>query len=239
MITRIDNFISKEECQKVSDSLRNIPSECFKDHSYIFILGTNLYEYKDINQYRKSAMKTNVVLQNNFQWLYDKVKLKLSQVLSCDVEYDDTFSFPGFQLYPYNEQVHTKSPARIWHYDDEKLGFPIRPVDYDITITLLIETPGVSSYQYFPCTHSLYTTEKKTVCKEHVHLKSWQTCPNPDCQLNDNAMETIFYDVGTMVITKDRYLHRIGPTEFHDETKQRITLQGHGYFKNNKLYLHW
>lgn len=239
MITRLDNFICREECQKVSDILKTIPKECFIDHSYIFMLGTNLYQYKDINEYKKHAETTNVLLNKNFDWLYKRVQKKLSDKLNCEVDYDIRFSLPGFQLYPYNEELHTKSPARIWHYDDEKLGFPVRPVDYDITITLLIENPGVSTYQYFPCTHSLYTAEKTAFCKEHVHLKSWQKCTNPNCELLDEYIETLFYDVGTMVITKDRYLHRIGPTEFYDKTKQRITMQGHGYFKNNKLWLHW
>jgi hypothetical protein len=232
------NVLSKEECKSVSDRLKEIPHDKFKDHKLLKILGTNLYECENFNQYILESQKTNIVLER-FKDVYDKVAVAISKSLNVTVEYNKSFSLPGFQLYYFDETLHKKSPARIWHYDDEKLGFPVRPVDYDITITMLIENPGLSTYQYFPQTHSLYTREKPSVCKEHVHLKSWQKCTNPNCELTDDKIETICYEEGVMVLTRDRYLHRIGPTEFHDETKQRITLQGHGYFKNNKLYLHW
>jgi hypothetical protein len=238
MITKIRNILSTEDCLKISDIIKTIPEENFTPQMRVKILGNTLYQFKNFNEYSKASIQTNKLLKTNFSFMYDKVLFNLSKELNCQVEYNDHLSLPGFQIYSYDD-VHNKMPARKWHYDDEKLGFPIRPVDYDVTLTILIENPGKVTYDYFPCTHSLYSENKTYVCEQHVHLSCNVECQNPNCKLTDDKIQRIEYDVGMMIITKDRYLHRIGPTDFYDKSKQRITLQGHGYFKNNKLYLHW
>lgn len=238
MIKQIKNIFTQDECADIVDRLSNLPADVFKQHMRLKILGTNLYDYTNFRDYIKPAETNNKVLEQNFEWLYFKLQARLSEELGMEVRFNTKFSLPGFQMYSYDEK-HEVAPAREWHYDDEKLGFPIRPVDRDITFTILIENPGKSTYNYFPCTESLYTREKQYMCKDHVHLKSNQVCINPNCELTEDKIETVEYEVGTMLLTYDRYLHRIGPTEFQDKNKRRITMQGHGYIKGNVLYLHW
>jgi hypothetical protein len=229
---------TQDECDSIVDRLNHLPADAFKQHIRSRILGTNLYEYTNFRDYIEPSKKNNKVLEQNFKWMYVKLQARLSEELGIEVRYNDKLSLPGFQMYSYDEK-HEVAPASIWHYDDEKMGFPVRPVDRDLTFTILIENPGKSTYNYFPCTGSLYTKENHAFCKDHVHLKCNQTCANPNCELTDDKMKTVEYEVGSMLLTYDRYLHRIGPTEFHDKNKTRITLQGHGYIKDNVLYLHW
>ena len=175
--------------------------------------------------------------QIKFDLPVHQLLLTKMSMLFKTVKYMNTMSKPGFQI------MDSNGP-RIWHYDDEKDSYNYTEEFNDYTdltyfdklysLTIML-TDGEFTYNYFPETISEYTPERHAHCKDHVWLIG-DDCKNKDCNLKEYT--TIKYGKGDLILTGDRFFHRIGPSVYTN-SQERITLQGHGVLKDDVFYMYW
>lgn len=233
MIKVYKNFLTEHECGKIHSSVLEHQQD-WKTYSDIKVYG---------NSYFRHLLKTNFNADTayslykadrdiEFPWLYELLLERFSNLLQC--QYTSNFCKPAFQI------VNQATP-RIWHYDDEKLRYPYKVefpdytdssyFDNYYTLTIMI-SKGDFTYDYYPETYSEYKNEPMYYCRKH-HGLIGDEC---DCDLKD--YKTIKYSVGDLVLTKGRYLHRVGSSKYSLD-EQRMTIQGHIVAKNNIHYLYW
>jgi hypothetical protein len=232
MIQIYNNFLQKSECSDIQD--------------FVLQNRTNWLNYNDLwvygNSYKrhllKSAFRINPACSlyfshKNFEcdWLYNTLIEKFSKIFKC--QYSTVFAKPGFQI------VDQESP-RVWHYDDEIVRYPYHKefpdyknsayFDNFYTMVIMI-SDGKFTFDYYPQTFDAYKESPVYYCAKHVNLIG-NTC---DCDLKE--YKTINYQIGDLLLIKNRYLHRIGLSEFIQDA--RITLNGNIVEKQGIHYLYW
>lgn len=250
MIIFEENFFELPLCLSVAKTVQNEKSRYYY-REWIHTLWYNIYQSLQevgiqdcFENYKEKREKINQYMWDTFWDIYQILLQKMSNLLWVKCKYCDELILPWFQI------ITSDFPwSRIWQYDDEKTLFNWNKIfswersmedwlEDSITFTIMIECPQESSYDYFPQTYSQYTKNREQkVCTSHVHL-TWDICPDGDCLLK-NSYETIQYKTGSLLLTKNRYLHRVGKSYFSNRGSYRITFQWHGILYNNILYLYW
>lgn len=244
----IEDFFTESECNNALAMLRQ--SEPFWQKCYqtgMYILGNSLFRkvnFREGQVYYGSYFEDNIyffeqaeILKNNLSKLFNKVK------------FTEHFSRPGFQIIKRNKE---KQPS-VWHYDNMITMFPynVEFDDYNFDfssyfdeyyIFTLMLSDGLGSFDYYPETESSFgkdivdAAQTTPICKEHVNLVG-DKCNNDSCKLK--SYKTINYSKGSLLVQKERVLHRVGNRDIDGTDGIRATLQTYGVVKNNTLYLFW
>jgi len=261
LIKVINNFFTKEECQKIVESIifkkdhwTYYPTPLtLKEHKGAYILGNSLYRNLLASNFIPSAGKVKYVDQNiinkaheNYykrkkeieaiedKWVFDLLLQKFKEKLDMNCFYMHNFSKPGFPIL-------TETLSKSWHYDDEKKLYPYNkefPDYIDLTyfdeystITIML-SKGDFTFDYYENTSTKYNQNNTPPhCKDHAIEGICNNC-------NLGQYKTINYEPGDLVLQLDRMLHRSGKS-IYNQDKYRITIQGHCVKKDNKYYLYW
>ena len=244
MILHVRSFYSVNEAKTLKESIESIRSDWrfYPDRKLgatnaIYVYGRSLFRHLVENKFdswksRDSYLKDTFTPEIEY---LDVLRSKMSATLGGGVEYFSRLAHPGFQIV-------TEGTPRIWHYDDEKSRYP-----YDVefpeyrgfdgffddlyTFTIMLSS-GKFTYNYYPQTLSKYKSQPEYYCSKHHGLLG------DECDCDLKTYETIEYEQGDMIIAKDRYLHRVGSSEYTSD-RERITMQGQIAKKNNTYYLYW
>lgn len=241
MIKVYKNFLTQVECSQIlkyvlenKDDWDNYPDTKLGATSSISVYGNSYFRHLLKNNFNTTRALQDYNNHRNLDnpWMYNLLLERFNQLFEC--KYTETLAKPAFQI------INDTTP-RVWHYDDEKTKynykteFPestgIEYFDSVYTMTIMISS-GNFTYNYYPETLSRYTSIPKYYCNKHHGLVG-DIC---DCDLHN--YQTINYSVGDLILTKDRYLHRVGASSYTNDIN-RITLQGHIVSKKDIHYLYW
>lgn len=248
MFKMIDYFFTPDECDRISKTVKdneNLWYQC--PHTNMYILGNSLFRKIEFTD---NGLEFGTYFEDGY-FDTDAIDLLISKLNKYygRIEFITGFSRPGFQIIKLNED---KKPS-VWHYDNMITCFPFERYfkDYDgnfeeyfeeklIFTTIL--TDGEFSFDYYPETLSKFgkdfyeSSSIKPICESHANLVG-DECTNPNCELKE--FKTVKYRKGSMLLQKERILHRVGMKDLNGTDSLRITLQCYGVVKNDVLYLLW
>jgi hypothetical protein len=178
-----------------------------------------------LDAYTKIAQTLNPVLRENFEWLYERVRGGLEQVLGQPVSYTCECALPGFHIFLFSgDDQSSDRPATRAHFDLQWMhAMPGHPPEETLSFTLLVEEPsGGSSMEIWPA-------HKNAVPSNFNALQYAAT----------HSSRTLRYSPGYMVVHDGLLLHAIGQASIAAPRGTRITLQGHGARSSEGWKLYW
>lgn len=232
MFDEFDLFTT-EECRLICKTVHELqPFWIHRDQKYkqpFYTLGCASYldARPDPADYYEKAPKHNLILKNQFAWVYDKLALALEKVLGKKIIYDDSLARPGFHIFLASKIF--EKPVGSLHCDlqYELLDWKGKGVSFDqpISITASLKLPtwggGMTVWE-------LSHEEVQGMSKEETN-QCIQTRPH----------RLIKYHTGKMVVHSGKMFHQIAPMQNVVEGDERITLQGHGVLKGDAYLLYW
>ena len=263
MITHIHNFFDKNYCQEIAQKIKNPETPRERRYGSIYQIGsTPVWTFMD-NTHKSKGHGRDLLLKlqtqcqkeewskvqkinKSFSDVYSHYAEQIKQHLNLDVVYFNKHARPGFTVVTNDLNI----PYRRWHVDNFQVTSAFWKLfikdfttfddyfDYSLSATLLLENPGSATYDYYSNSYSKYAIAD-FACPEHKNLEADMCSLGNDCHLNNHGYTRIEHQVGSLLITRDQYVHRIGPTRFDFTDKERIALQAFGSVKDNTLYLHW
>lgn len=220
------NFIDPATCGDLVETVLQHRADWIQYNTDISVWGNSYFRHLvavEYNTYQAEPLYYSK--PNTLPPEYKTLLLRSFSGLFKQVAFIPRFGIPGFQI------IQHTAP-RIWHYDDEKIHYPYRSafpeyVDIDYfdqcaTFTIMCSA-GNFTYDYTDESKSVYSRE---------HLGKQQSILAPE------KYKTINYGVGDMILTYNRYLHRVGISDYTKD-KQRISIQGHIVTKGSLAYLYW
>jgi len=232
------DFIDIKECSEISEKIVSLNHLWLKEqkifwkekHPDIFhTLGLPIYQStNNIEVYFEQAYLFNKTLYKYFELLYEKLKNKLSDIIGEKAFYDFNLAIPGFHIFKYNSNEVIKGGCP--HFDLQFLN--------------------LKAYQYSPIDiANVYTfILPLQLPNSGANLKIWdfhynevgRQFQNTDFDLLNSRKSMVHnYSIGKIVIKSGLYCHQIGETNNVENGDMRITLQGHCFKMNEKLYLYW
>ena len=226
-------LISDEYADNLANRVMKLQKHWRKKNPVMYTLGIGSYSEDD---YHSKVLKSNELLENNFQDLY-KILLDYFTQLYPDsqVKYRPDCGLPGFHIFICNKlfsypisSVHTdKQWRKIRHYPHEDLD-----IENTFSFTLTVQLPKSGGGLYIFKDIKPSDSISKFI-------------PNP-ILYNLAQKEKINYRKGHFVLHTGNTTHMIAHSNFSgeekgDETQYRITLQCHGiYDKNNDIWwIYW
>jgi len=218
-----------QECETTRDRVfalreywtRRSDGECF------FTLGAAAYLDAPANRepYLRAAGAINPVLRESFEWLYQRVRTVLEELLGQPVCYDNECALPGFHIFVFRgEDQSSDKPFIRAHFDGQWMdAMPGCQPEETLSFTLPIEQPsGGSSLEIWPV-HS------SNVVPGLDARQYASKCPS----------QTLRYSRGYMVVHDGLLLHAIGGASIATPEGHRITFQGHGIKTSGSWKLYW
>jgi hypothetical protein len=177
--------------------------------------------------YRVKAKKTNLLLKNNFQFLYDKVAETLEKSTGHKVVYEEIFALPGFHIFQQTEMFSYPIASEHFDLQFKELFWGYKDIAYDnpLSFTLAIKLPTEGSgLNYW----DIFYSDVKELSKEKLEEIK-----------NKKEIHYLPYEEGKMVVHSGLMLHQIAPLKKMNPADERITLQGHGLICENTLRVFW
>lgn len=180
-------------------------------------------------KYYEYVEKYNATLETHFEWLYQKVLAKLSDITQKPCHLEQQKALPGFHIFG----IHPRfmKPVGSIHYDYQfeylKWDQPdlINFEDQTISFTLALELPsGQAGLHIWP----EYSDRKKlNIAALHRLIEEDKVQPPEFHQ----------YQEGNIIVHTGNTLHQIAPLTQMIKGERRITLQGHAVLHQEKGYL--
>ena len=189
-------------------------------------------EYKDPKDtYQQKAARLNPLLEENFDWLYQRVQQRLETLLNAPVSYKQDAALPGFHLW-LSEAIPTRDLVSM-HCDlqYQHLSWPdSAPLDFSKTLsfTLPIQLPktggglDLADFNHLEFLQMLPT-----------HKIDWQLIP----RFRNRHIHP--YQIGQLVMHSGYTMHRVAPTSRAMPDDKRVTLQGHAVLVDGGWQLYW
>jgi len=180
------------------------------------------------NQYKNRIADNNHILWNNFEELYLRIQIKLSEELARQVVYASGKALPGFHIFnahDYYSDVNSHVPHFDRQYEQLDWGTDVEVGTAEtLSFTLPIELPKTGAGLYL---WQVYLGEVLGMNKTSAlaHIKK--------AQVNHHS-----YTLGEMLCHSGHQLHRIAPWR-SIQGDQRITMQGHGILLDNIWHIYW
>jgi len=179
-------------------------------------------------QYAQQFTRSNPILAEHFQPLYQQLLDTLGEVLQAPVSFASDKALPGFHIFEYApENAHAGSHVAHFDRQYETLDWQ-GPIDHKstptISFTLPLRLPGSGG-----------------------GLMVWEVMLDDVLNMDKEATRTaikqaqrqrVNYQVGELVIHPGHALHMIYPWQSKTD-EQRITLQGHCIMINNQWLAYW
>ncbi len=180
------------------------------------------------DHYLQLAKKLNPILREHFGFVYDRMQRSLAEKLNAETRYHPDYALPGFHIFG-DSPVFESQSAHVPHFDrpfvtlkwdtEEEIDFK-QTISFTLSIKLPKEGGGLRLWDvtYYEVT-SLPREQAKELVKSRkaaVHM----------------------YQTGSWICHSGNELHQILPWK-SEPGDQRITLQGHGLFYENRWNLFW
>jgi hypothetical protein len=258
--------LEQKEIQKalfIVDSLKDHYEPLSEGYNFETLGAASYLHYGNEHEnYKQSGKKyhaikerSNPILIKNFDWLYQILINKISEVLKepCDISKEAGLAFPGFHIfYPYDPYEKICHPAHFdyqWSYHIDSLEEKYKKIDKVrfLTFTLSIELPHNGAGLYYwdlPNDKQYSFNEAEDLMKDTLDQID-SLFQNSEQGISKEIYEEklkpsiLNYKEGYMSIFTQPILHQITPFNagWKKEDK-RVTLQGHGIKCDNiwRLY---
>ena len=175
---------------------------------------------------------SNALLAETFGWLYERLTRSLAAMTGSETVLADRLCWPGFHIF---EESGLSSAGGQIHIDLQYLQlakiFPeVARAELVLSLTLPIMLPGVGGGLNVWSVRA--GSSAALQANRGVPGKCWPDLPH----------EFIPYAVGSLYVHSGHYYHQIAGTTSSTrltDDQWRVTLQGHGYVVDNRLYLYW
>ncbi len=238
--------LSAQECNIYLQKINKLRNDWIQRSSKVpfYTLGMAGYlDGPDQTYYNiERRIKFNKLILDNFKDLQDKICYILTRLFNIQTELYDNCSIPGFHIYLPSDLLKTAANAHgnTPHMDLQfKYVFPEKGFKQNdfISFTLALSCGVASGLNIWKPDIELPENVLDIVGEKSVVN---QTGNNP---LSKYMAQSIYqkpkfikYNVGSMFIHNGIFFHY---PVLDAEKTPRITLQGHGIKKNNKLLLFW
>jgi hypothetical protein len=187
----------------------------------------------NLSSYIIKANQENPLLLNNFAKLYEIICDFFSKQFKVKCSLHQIAAVPGFHIHA-NHPSYSSQSSHIPHFDAQyEMLYPLfadssKQISFmgkTISFTLPIKLPGCQSGIRFWDLHyqDVLNKNTSTITSELLKMKPY----------------TLQYQVGDIVFHSGHYLHQIKAWTTNIKDSPRVTLQGHGLFHNDQLYLYW
>jgi len=240
----VDHVISPAECATVVrkiDSLRD--HWISRDGIGMFTLGAAAYlDAPDPKSMRAYGMKRatdepyealvdrlNPILLENFADLYMRVADQLAEEFQVSVSYRDGLALPGFHVFT-ESAFYAKQANHVPHFDRPfttlNWGNDAGHLDFrrslSFTLTLALPAAG-GGLKTWDVSYDDVTSVSPGEAKKRI---------------TESKLTTLPYSIGGMICQTGNELHQIAPWQASPGDR-RITLQGHGLFHEESVFLYW
>ncbi|MBF6047968.1 hypothetical protein GO001_22560 [Streptomyces sp. NRRL B-1677] len=199
-----------------------------------FTLGTP--SYLDLagdpeeGDYRNRAGASRPVLWESFGGLYTRLADLLGEHLGAPVRYPEDLALPGFHVW-LAAAVFTKPKAPV-HFDMQYKAFTWPPgtdLSRLLSFTLPIRLPAAGGgLNVWDATYEEF---------RHAREKGWVEAAADLKRFH--TMQYVPYEAGQMVIHSGHTLHQVAPSAGVAPDDERLTLQGHGVWRDGTWLLYW
>lgn len=186
-----------------------------------------------LSTYFLNSRKLNPLLKSLFPDIYNTICGFFAERFRVQCRLHEIAAVPGFHIYA-NNQLFRYQASHIPHFDSQyEMLIPLfapgsNPLDFyrkTLSFTLPVSLPGCESGIRFWDIHYLDTlsTDKASTIGKLTSMKP----------------HTLQYKVGQLVYHSGHLLHQIKAWSANPIDPLRITMQGHGVFVDDQLFLYW
>jgi hypothetical protein len=242
------DFLDASECAELVRRINDLRDRWTRRSAAYFTLGTVSYldagESRD--SYLAAAARTNPLLSNSFEDLYDGLRNFLEQLLDEPVGYGKELALPGFHIFefyggssqsPAGQKSQGPNPAEESAAERVHFDLQFRQVVPDwkpeatLSFTLPVAQPtGGAGLAVWP----LDCDEAVRRNMSHAGLRDFAA---------KSPYERVDYETGRILLHDGfllhSILHTVGDTTDSAPGGQRITLQGHGVRHNGRWTFFW
>ena len=215
---------SEQECQKIADRVRFLRVPCSenlftwqKRNPIMWTLGTASYldAVKSEQFYDQKASRTNALLIEHFDWVYQRL-LQMLRDHWAPRQVDYLKSLPGFHIFRCDSvlmcwplaSVHLDQQEQLLSWD----GIPDETISFTVPIELPISGGG---------------------------LWMWDDDVSHPIQLLGKKKTFLPYEPGRMVLHTGKQFHLIAPVAKTAPNTFRISLQGHAVRIKDHWWVYW
>jgi hypothetical protein len=222
---KLVEFLTREECDRVfADvlSLRDLwkPFPNPLGVKPLYYLGAAKY-IEEHSNYREHAGQMNVILEQKFRHVYDKLIGFFQRELGAPVRLWEGGAYPGFHIFV--RHWMSRYPIASLHYDKinaRPSTWGDRLIEGFFSFTLPIRLPSKGA--------GLFVFDE-TAADVPPHLKPL---------LKFREKTKVEYREGTLVIHDGLTYHMIAPSDIEDG-EYRMTMQGHGLLIDGAWHLYF
>lgn len=221
------SFFTESECTEITNRVLRLRENWVKRDSF-YTLGAA--SYLDVpGNYDQYKNKTNPILQKEFGFVYEKLKIFFQSKLGKPVKFD--LAWPGFHVFEYKDipvdvrsleylaGIHVDTPHKDHNWGDIQIN-----EDTAISFTIPVKIPqagaGLNYYDIeSDCDYINFYASPKEFQKQLLEAK-----------------KRIDYKVGNLYCHEFGFLHQISNDFPLTSGDMRITIQGHGVLCNEEYY---
>jgi hypothetical protein len=228
MITELE-VLTQAECASIRDTIHALKMHWIRRNPIVPFHTLAIASYLDAvdgTPYVQKAQFYNLILSENFQWLYRRLTEVLESFLGAPVVYHDRFALPGFHILGYHEtckregaSIHCDLQYTLLDWEDE-IAIE-QPTSFTLSIVLPPSGGGLWTWD-------LYRNETKDLPPAEFTklINTRNKTYNP-------------YKIGNMVVHSGHQIHQIAAMPQMQEGDERITFQGHGIPLKGVWQLYW
>lgn len=225
MITQ-HQILTSEECVQVKDKVIALRDRWTPHSNWTngFYLGAAAHQCQEKLLYSDAVKQSHAVLDQEFDFLYAKLKSGLEPLLEESILFSDQHTLPGFHVFVLTgEDMSRDRVTTRAHFDIQyQVAFPHSVPEKTLSLTLSIESPSGGSSM------AIWTLRYEDAIRTSV------------CDfVRKNQPEIINHQTGYVILHDGRILHAIGTFGVTHPQGYRITLQGHGISTPSGWLLYW
>lgn len=179
--------------------------------------------------YQAEARRLNGLLAARFGWLHERLRLRVSELVGSEAQYDDRVALPGFHVYL--SDPSQQQPVASMHYDMQYdqidwtgWGTPDRTEQLSLTVTVALPASGGGLLVW---NINRLAIERMDADERRAHMAA-----NRDALYHP-------YTVGHLAVHTGHQLHQIAPTKDVQVTDRRITMQSHALPVDGRWLIYW
>jgi len=229
------DILTMQDCRRVMRHLHSLRSAWRERRLGFFTLGANAYQDASIagtgSAYAEEVGRSNALLAP-FGWIYERLTRSLSTMTGLEAVLSDRLCWPGFHIF---EESGLSAAGGQIHVDLQYLrladAFPeLASADLVLSITMPVELPaGGGGLNVWPIQAGSSAAARAN-------------CGLPGEGWADLRHDFVPYQIGSLYAHSGHFYHQIAGTSNLARPvgrQWRVTLQGHGYVADGRLYLYW
>jgi hypothetical protein len=169
---------------------------------------------------------------NNYSFLYEELKNKLSELTGIECDYHESLFLPGVRsfickkpinLLPYDARKNNYHYDNNIHFVDWKHEILHKNILESISYTLVIDVPEYTNFNWLGGTE----TKDKNVFNVFKIKNAIENVNVVPLEEND------------IIVQYNHQIHAMGDTKFTKLGQKRTSIQGCGLYDGEKIWLSW